>query len=425
MKSTDIVKKVLAEICRVLIGVVFVFSGFVKAVDPWGYTYKIQDYLEAFGMSFFDPLALPASIFISALEFAIGLCLLIGVYRKFYSIVLLLFMCVMTPLTLYLAIANPVKDCGCFGDAIIISNWETFFKNLVLLAAAIVLFLWYRWLKPLFQSSKTRPVAGAIPWVFIVAVSLYCYLYLPILDFRPYKIGNNISQQMEIPDGAPVDKFETTFIYEKDGVKETFTLDNYPKTDDWTFVEQVVKVIEKGYEPPIQEFDVFDEEGDDITDIILENEGYTFLLVAWTLEKANESRVDEINEIYDYAVENGYDFYALTSSPSLEIENWRRVTGADYPFGQVDAITLKTIIRSNPGLVLLRQGTVINKWPFRKISDEKFGATRLEDSPLGQIPPNHDVRNMIILSIVLILLYVPVLVMEFSWRKNRAVGMKK
>lgn len=409
----------MAEVSRVLTGFVFIFSGFVKAVDPWGYTYKIMDYLEAFGMSFLDPLALVASFFISALEFALGLCVLLGIYRRFHSIVLLSFMSFMTVLTLYLAIANPVKDCGCFGDALVISNWETFFKNIVLLLAALALFRWYKHTTPVFLSRKAKPWAVGIPWVFILAVSFYCYLYLPILDFRPYKIGNNITQLMEIPEDAPTDEYDITFIYSKDGVEQKFTTENYPKTDDWEFVERIDKLVKKGYEPPISDFEIYNEEGEDITDIILDDFDYTFLLVAWRLEDANDSYVYKINETYDYAKEKGYSFYCLTSSPESEIENWIKETGADYPFCNVDGITLKTIIRSNPGLVLLKGGTIINKWPSRSIPIEnKEEVMPLDSSTIGAMPANHDVRNILILAAVLIGLYIPVYVYELYRRSK-------
>lgn len=399
----DKYKKIIVEICRVLLGIVFVFSGFVKAVDPLGFTYKISDYLAAFGLSSLDFFALPASFFLSALEFVLGVCLLLGVYRRFHSILILLFMLFMTPLTLYLAIANPVTDCGCFGDAIVISNWQTFFKNVIFLAAAIIVFLWYKLMTPLY-TYKSISLAALWTWLFILGVSFYCYTYLPILDFRPYKIGNSITKLMEIPDGAGQDVYESVLIYEKDGVSQEFTLENYPKDDNtWTFVDSKSKLIKKGYEPPIHDFVIVNEYDEEITDDILYDPNYTFLLISYKLEKADDSDVDKINEIYDYSKANDYSFYALTSSLPDKIREWTENTGAEYPFCTMDEIALKTIIRSNPGLMLLKEGTVINKWPHKKIPGEKFLDQRLEDSELGQIPKNRDARNVLLLAFILLL----------------------
>ena len=392
----DNFKKIITEICRVFLGCVFVFSGFVKAVDPLGFTYKITDYLTAFGLNALEFFALPVSIFLAALEFTLGLCLLLGIYRRLHTILILLFMLVMTPLTLYLAIANPVSDCGCFGDAWIISNWQTFFKNLFLLAAAIVVFCWYKRITPLY-TYKSYSLAILWVWIFILSVSFYCYSYLPILDFRPYKTGNNIPELREIPEDAEPDVH--VLVYEKDGKTKEFTLEDYPRGDDsWTFVD--TKLKKKGYEPPISDFVVVDELEENITDAILEYPGYTFLLISYDLEKADDSNVDKINEIYDYARLHDYPFYALTGSSSEKIREWQENTGAEYPFCTMDQIELKTIIRSNPGLMLMKEGTIINKWPKNKLPEESLLQQNLDDSPLGQIPPNKDAKKVLLLALI-------------------------
>jgi uncharacterized membrane protein YphA (DoxX/SURF4 family) len=366
----DKFKKVIVEISRILLGVVFVFSGFVKAVDPVGSAYKISDYFSAWGLQFLDILALPGSFFQSVLEFALGVFLLAGIYRKITSFLILLVMCFMTPLTLYLAIANPITDCGCFGDALVITNWQTFYKNTVLLTAAVIVFLWHRQMTFLFPK-KHRSLILLFTLLFILGISFYCYAYLPVLDFRPYKIGNNIREGMSIPEGAETDVYETVFIYEKEGIAHEFTIDNYPKEDSgWTFVDSKSKLIKKGYEPPIHDFTITTEQGDDITDEVLADDNYTFLLIAHKLEKASDSNIDKINEIYDYAKQNGYNFICLTASLPSQIKEWKENTGAEYPFCTMDDITLKTIIRSNPGLLLIKKGTIINKWPDKKIPEK-------------------------------------------------------
>ena len=354
-----------------MLATLFIFSGFVKAVDPLGSFYKIQDYLAAFGIISWFPTYLPLlfAIILSSAEFCVGVFLFFGVRRKIASTLALLLMSVMTPLTLYLALANPVSDCGCFGDAWVLTNWQTFGKNIVLLIAAIAVFR-ERKLMFRFVTLKIEWMVSLYTLLFVFALSFYCLEYLPVLDFRPYKIGADIKAGMEIPEGAKPSVFESRFVLEKDGRQQEFTLDNYPDST-WTFVETRTVLKEKGYEPPIHDFSMISlGTGEDITDSVLTDKGYTFLLVAHRIEEADDSNIDLINEIYDYSVEHGYGFYALTSSPDEEIEMWRERTGAEYPFCQMDDITLKTIIRSNPGLLLIKDGTILNKWSDNQLPDE-------------------------------------------------------
>ena len=381
-----IVGKVWVNLCRFLLGALFIFSGFVKAVDPLGFFYKIQDYLTAFGMISWFPSYAPllVGIVLSAIEFSVGVFLFLGIRRKVASVLALLLMVVMTPLTLYLALANPVSDCGCFGDAWILTNWQTFGKNVVLLVAAVSVFKWQDLLVR-FITPKMEWMISMYTFLFVFALSFYCLENLPILDFRPYRIGANIKAGMEIPEGAKPSVFESRFILEKGGKRQEFTLDNYPDST-WTFVESRTILKEKGYEPPIHDFSMMSlDTWEDITDSVLSDKGYTFLLVAHRIEGADDSNIDLINEIYDYSVEHGYGFYALTSSPEDEIELWRDKTGAEYPFCQTDDITLKTIIRSNPGLLLVKDGTILNKWSDNRLPDEYVLTDRLEKLPLAQI----------------------------------------
>lgn len=368
-----------------MLAALFIFSGFVKAVDPLGSFYKIQDYLTAFGIISWFPAYLPLlfAIVLSSAEFCVGVFLFFGVRRKIASTLALLLMSVMTPLTLYLALANPVSDCGCFGDAWVLTNWQTFGKNIVLLVAAIAVFR-NRKLMFRFVTLKIEWMVSLYTLLFVFALSFYCLEYLPVLDFRPYKIGTNIKAGMEIPEGAKPSVFESRFVLEKDGRRQEFTLDNYPDST-WTFVETRTVLKEKGYEPPIHDFSMISlGTGEDITDSVLSDKGYAFLLVAHRIEEADDSNIDLINEIYDYSVEHGYGFYALTSSPDEEIGMWRERTGAEYPFCQMDDITLKTIIRSNPGLLLIKDGTILNKWSDNRLPDEYVLNDSLDKLELGQ-----------------------------------------
>ena len=333
------------------------------------------------------------SVLLAVLEFAVGMHLLLGIKRRFTTRLALLIMLVMTPLTLYLALTNPISDCGCFGDALVLTNWQTFGKNVVLLTCAIVLMI-TPWAMVRFLTKKMEWTLSNYCIVFALALAGYCLATLPIIDFRPYKIGNNIREGMEIPEGAKPTIFDTRFIMEKDGVKQTFTVDNYPDST-WTFVSAETVVVEKGYEPPIHDFVMESlETGEDITDEVLDDPGYTFLLIAHRTEEADEGNIDLINELYEYCQENGYKFYALSSSSAEAIELWRDRTGAEYPFCIMDDITLKTMVRSNPGLMLIKGGVILNKWSSSQLPDEFDLTDKLEQLPLGQVKEVNDLRTL-------------------------------
>lgn len=351
-----------------------------------GTQYKIQDYLEAFGWAGAVPAFLPflASVLQAMVEFCLGVYLLFGIRRRATTLFVLIIMAVMTPLTLWLAVSNPISDCGCFGDAVSLTNWETFRKNVILLIAAVSVFKWGNRITP-FVTKRFDWLVALYTFLYITGMTLYCYRELPVFDFRPYHIGADIRRGMEIPEGAKPTVYETRFVLQKDGVEKEFSLDNYPDST-WTFVDSRTVVKEQGYEPPIHDFSVLrQEDGEDITDEILDDEGYTFLLVAHQLNRADDSTIDLINELYDYSVEHGYRFYCLTSSPDSDIEDWQERTGAEYPFCLTDDITLKTMIRSNPGLMLLKKGVVVNKWSVNNLPDEYMLTDRLEKLPLAQI----------------------------------------
>jgi triosephosphate isomerase len=380
------VRKFAVNIARLLLALTFILSGFVKAVDPLGTQYKISDYLGAMHLERFDSdfLTLAVSVGQSALEFVLGICLLFAIRRRLVTRVTLALMVVMTLLTLWLALTNPISDCGCFGDAVVLTNWQTFWKNVVLLVAAVVVSRW--------SLDMARMISRSNQWIvlnyatlFILFIAAYCLYDLPMFDFRPYHVGASIKEGMEMPEGAALPKFKTTFILEKDGQQKEFTADNYPDST-WTFVDSKTVQTEKGYVPPIHDFSIMTAEGDDITDEVLGLEGYTFLLVSPHLENADDGELDQINQIYEFCVENGYPFYCLTASTGQAIGHWTDITGAEYPFCATDETTLKTMIRSNPGLILLKEGTVIRKWSHNALPNEAQLILPLEKSELGQLP---------------------------------------
>ena len=230
-------KTIIVNICRFIVAFVFIISGFVKAIDPLGTQYKIQDYLSALGMGNVLPdfLTLSLSVMLSAFEFTLGVMLLFAIQRRTISKCVVAFLSVMFLVTLWIAIANPVSDCGCFGDAIILTNWQTFGKNVILLLFAIIIARWPLRMKRLISKSNQWIVTN-YTILFILLSSIYSLYVLPMFDFRPYHIGADIKKGMEIPADAKQPKFETTFIMEKDGVRKEFSLENYPDSS-WTFID--------------------------------------------------------------------------------------------------------------------------------------------------------------------------------------------
>ena len=360
---------ITGSIARTLLALTFLFSGFVKAVDPLGTVYKIQDYLhEGFGGVFqwAIPAAGVAAVCLITLEWLLGIAMLLNVRTQWTSWITLLFYCIMTPLTLYIAIANPVSDCGCFGDALVITNWQTFWKNIILLLLSICfvicrkaipeLFSW--WMEIIIALAALGSVAGIMG---------YSYTHLPQIDFRPYKVGNHIPTLMEIPEDAEVDQYEITLIYAKDGKEQTFTLENYPKGDpEWTFVDQKSVLIKKGYVPPIHDFEIETLEGDYITQDILESEEPVTLVVMYDLSKTDTTQLEKLM----YMIHEYPRVYFLTASGEEEIFAFAEELGWDEEttystFCFTDPITLKTIVRANPGVIVVQNGTIIDKYNLK------------------------------------------------------------
>ena len=351
------------NLCRLILALTFILSGYVKAIDPLGTQYKLQDYLAAINMAGIVPqwMTLTTAVVLAAVEFALGIFMLFAIRRKLVSRLTLAFMAFMTLVTVWIYFADPVKDCGCFGDAVKLTNGETLLKNIVLIAcAAITAWKPYDMMRLISRTNQWIVMNYAV--VYILATSLWCLYSLPTFDFRPYRLGVNIKQAMTIPEGAPQPEYETTFIMRKDGKTQEFSLENYPDST-WEFVDSHTVVTKEGYEPPIHDFSMTSvETGEDITEKVLSRKGYTFLLISPSLAKADDSNFGDIDQIYEYAQDNGVKFYCLTASTDKDIERWRDITGAEYPFCTADETALKTVIRSNPGLLLLKDGTIIGKW---------------------------------------------------------------
>ena len=360
--------KVPGFLSRIIVGLVFIFSGTVKAIDPLGSAYKFHDYFQAFHLAYLDGLSLPLAIILCTAEFIGGFSVLTGIKPKAGIWIVLLLMLIFTPLTLVLAIANPVSDCGCFGDAVHLTNWQTFWKNVVLLTAAIILFAGRGQMRKL-KGSVAGWIALLIAVVVFVLFSFYNLKYLPVIDFLPYKTGVNIESKMVIPEGATPDTYNTTFIYEKDGVRKEFTLSNYPANDtSWKFIDQKSVLVKKGYQPPIHDFSITTENGEDITGKVLETKGYTLLMTVKKLGEADSRDLAEGFELGRHCIEIGMGFYVLTASG---IDEQRKFNNG-LPLCSTDETTLKTMVRSNPGFMLLNQGTIIGKWSSANCPDKQW-----------------------------------------------------
>ncbi|WP_278855421.1 BT_3928 family protein [Leyella stercorea] len=393
------------NVCRFVLAATFIFSGYVKAIDPLGTLYKLKDYAAAMSLNGLLPdwVLVGVAIALGALEFALGVFMLFAVRRHVVSRIMLAFMTAMTALTLWIFVADPVKDCGCFGDALKLTNGETLLKNIVLIACA-ALVAWRPVDMARFISRSNQWIVRYYTVAYIVITSVYCLYTLPIFDFRPYHVGMNIKQGMEIPEGAEQPEFESTFLLRKNGETREFTLDNYPDST-WEYVDTRTVQTKKGYEPPIHDFALTAcDTGEDITEQVLTKKGYTFLLVSPRLAVADDSNFGDIDQIYEYAEENGADFYCVTASANDEIERWRDLTGAEYQFCNADETTLKTMIRSNPGLILLKDGTIIGKWSHNALPQTDDLTAPLQQLTIGKAQNDSTTERLLI---VLLTFFLP------------------
>ncbi|MBE6304256.1 MAG: DoxX family protein [Bacteroidales bacterium] len=369
----------LTNLCRLLLATVFIVSGFVKAVDPKGLLYKLQEYAAVFvpEVPIDDAWLLLLAVSLPAVEFLLGAMLFMGTCRRFSAIAVLAVMLLFTPWTLVLAIWNPVHDCGCFGDAVQLSNWATFFKNVILLMMAA--FLWVKRSRIVrFISTRGSWMVTLFALLYIGSVQYNGLVHLPIMDFRPFAVGADLNEGIrEIPA-----EFKLIFRYEKGG--EILELDDEGAPDStWNYLGTRSDMINAGVPPKIENFYFSGmERGDDISDKLLADTNYICLLVIPDVTVADESRADKMNDVYDYCVENKIEFYALTSSLDEDVETWRKHTGAEYPFYSADNLLLKTMIRSNPGLLVVKGGKVVAKWNVRDVP-ELYAVDDEDDSLVG------------------------------------------
>ncbi len=357
---------ILTHIARILVAVTFIFSGFVKLVDPMGSAYKFEEYFGAdvLNLEFLIPFALQFSILLILAEIMLGVTLLVGykakltVWSLFFISLLFLF------LTWYSAYFDKVTDCGCFGDAVKLTPWETFYKNVILIFLIIFLMFRVYEIQPVSSEVLAKRLSlGAL--ILFSGTIFYVLMYLPLIDFRPYAIGKNIPDGMIVPDDAEKPVFEDTWIYNVNGEDKTFSTDDKPwNIEGATFVDRKTRTLVEGYVPPIHDFSM-ERDGEDITDLLMEKEKL-MLIVAYNLNLTSEKGMSRIRELSERAMEKGYTVYGFSASTMEEFEKMKAKHSLDFDLLFCDETTLKTIIRSNPGIVTLNRGTITGKWSWRE-----------------------------------------------------------
>lgn len=365
-------KNVLTQISRIFVGLLFIISGLIKLNDPVGFSYKLAEYFSepVFNMPFLVPFALGLALFLVIVEVVLGVMLLIGYKSKFTIWSLLLMIVFFTFLTFYSAYYDVVKDCGCFGDALHLTPWESFTKDVVLLFFILILFLNTSLVKPLFQKSIQNIIAYA-SIILCMFMAVWVLNHLPLIDFRPYKVGTNIEKGMEIPEGAPKSVVEMIFIYKVNGIDKEFTendLMNLP--EGATFVDRKDKVITEGYVPPIHDFTMMKDDSDYKEELLKEPK--LLMIVTYDLKIAEEGGMVKLEKLNQEAFAKGYKVVGMTNSSIEEIAKAKKKYGLQFDFYTCDAIALKTIERSNPSIVILENGTVKQKVHYNDIKDLKL-----------------------------------------------------
>lgn len=364
-------------IIRELTALVFIFSGFVKAIDPWGTLYKVEDYLAAMGLTIWPNLVVVGVFFLCGIEFFIGVCLATGCFRKGIAILSFAMMCFMLPLTLWIAVFDPVADCGCFGDAYIISNWATFWKNVLLFAFTLWLVKYNRYCACL--------ITPAIQWIAFIATALFIcliellgYLYQPLIDFRPYKTGTPLTEQTN------ADQPDFTFVYSKDGVEKEFSLDNLPdESEGWVFVDRKETASSSANENESDKGFHIWEENEDVTDEVLSPDKDRILLLMPDMGNVSISTTWKINSLHDWATQHDIDMVAAVAGSRGEIDNWIDLSMPDYPIYTADDTAIKELARGNPAVVYTHDGIVEWKSTLRAINTDDFMANDTSADPMS------------------------------------------
>lgn len=370
----------LLGFARLFTGLLFIFSGFIKANDPTGFGYKLEEYFHVFHTDFLNDYATAIAIIVCALEIILGIWLLLGFYKKLVAWGLLLLIIFFTFLTFYSAFFEVVTSCGCFGDAIPLTPWQSFGKDLVLLALILIIFVYRNQITPLIKDPTNRGLVATGTAILSFGIGIYTFMYLPFIDFLPYKIGNNIPSQMVLPEGKEGDVYEQIYSMKniKTGETKTITDKIYMsekvwEDTNWEIIgEPQSKLVKKGYQIPITDLLITDAEGNDHTQEIINNPYYNLIIVAKDLSKANVEALDKINKIATKLTEDyNLRIVLLTASSSEDADYLSDKLHLISEIFYADLIPLKSMIRANPGVLLLKSGTVVDKWHYNAIPDAK------------------------------------------------------
>ncbi len=367
--------KIITQISRVFVGVLFIISGFIKANDTLGFSYKLEEYFEIFQKEFplpkfvmidwmsFSHHAEAMSMFICIFEIIVGVALLIGAYSRLNAWLLLLMMVFFTILTGYSAVTHKVTDCGCFGDAIKFSPFQSFMKDVLLLFLSVIIFIGHQHIKSIFNNKTVQSLALFVAIIVTTFFTFYTYMFLPRIDFLPYKIGNDIVKMMEFPEGALHDSVAMVFIYEKNGKQLELGLNELDKVDStYKFIDRKDKIVREGYKPPIHDFKLYDSGGIEYTDSLLKGTDYKLVFVQKNITDSRKNLEPQIAQLANDWQRTGKQFWALTASPLNEVEIYRHQYQLAFQYYNMDVTPLKSIVRSNPGLILFKGTTVVKKW---------------------------------------------------------------
>ena len=314
--------KIITQISRILVGVLFIISGFIKANDTLGFSYKLLEYFEVFKIQFFDSYATPISMFICIFEIVSGVALLLGIFKKLNSWLLLLMIVFFTILTGFSAIKHSVTDCGCFGDAIKLTPAQSFMKDIVLSILILIIFFNNSYIEPIFNTVLSN-IALFVALLVSTAFTIYTYMFLPVIDFLPYKVGNDIYKLTLIPEGEEKGLIEMVFIYEKEGKQYEFNANNLPADlDKYKFIDRKDKVIIEPFKPLIHDFKVTDEFGSDFTDSLFSSKGYKLLLVQTKINETRKMIEPQIAALTNECIKNKTEFWALTATTPNDAKNY-------------------------------------------------------------------------------------------------------
>ncbi len=354
--------KFLTQFSRIFVGVLFIISGLIKANDTIGFSYKLVEYFDLFNLSFFAPYAVAFSMLICIFEIVSGVALLLGIYARLNAWLLLLLIVFFTLLTGYSAITHKVTDCGCFGDAIKLKPFGSFMKDVVLLVFILVIFSGIKHIRPLFNKVLMN-ILLSVSLLISTFFTFYTYMFLPVVDFLPYKIGNHLQELMIIPEGESKGEYEMLFIYEKAGEKFEFTVKTLPQDiDQYKFIDRIDKVIKEPFKPLIHDFKIYDEAGVEYTDSIFAKDTYKLIFVQLNIKDSRKGSGLQIAELSNQWMKQGLEFWALTASNLSEANAYKAENELPFNYFNMDGTPIKSMVRSNPGLLLLKKDKVIKKW---------------------------------------------------------------